>query len=91
MVFYQGNEDVPSSARLMKITAKTSSNKVSTIKLPDRSFTATGKGTLRQWLKENLHLDMQKCKMNRDNWGLARRVVNHSRIRRVLCTFKHNW
>jgi hypothetical protein len=47
-------EDVPGSARLMKIMAKTATNmvqtltatsKVSTIKLPDRSFT-TRKGTL---------------------------------------------
>jgi hypothetical protein len=40
--------DVPGSARLMKITAKHATNRVSTIKLPDGQCTHTGGQTLKE-------------------------------------------
>jgi hypothetical protein len=40
--------DVPGSARLMKVMAKQATNKVSTIKLPDGKHTQTGKETLKE-------------------------------------------
>jgi hypothetical protein len=103
-MFCQGNEDVPDSARLMEIMAKTVINKVSIIKLPDGNSTASGKGTLCELLKvhfldsklieespggqEKLDLAMHKCKTNKDEWHPVRRLINESRIRWTINTFK---
>jgi hypothetical protein len=40
--------DVPGSARLMKVMAKQATNKVSAIKLPDGKHNQTGKETLKK-------------------------------------------
>jgi hypothetical protein len=39
-------DDIPGSVRLMKIMSKQATNKVNTVRLPNRQFTQTGKGTL---------------------------------------------
>jgi hypothetical protein len=40
--------DVPGSARLMRIMAKQATNKVSTIRLPNGQYTQTGRETLNE-------------------------------------------
>jgi hypothetical protein len=47
--------DVPGSARLMKIMAKQASNKVSTIKLLNGQHTETGKETLSELFMVHFH------------------------------------
>lgn len=49
--FCQGTEDVPGSARLMKIMAKIVTNKVTIIHLPDENSTASGVGTQYAYLR----------------------------------------
>jgi hypothetical protein len=46
--YCQEIDDVPGSARLMRIMAKQATNKVSTVKLPNGQQTETGKETLKE-------------------------------------------
>jgi predicted Mrr-cat superfamily restriction endonuclease len=82
--------DVPGSARLMKVMAKQATNKVSTIKLPDGKHTRTGKETLKELFR--VHFPDSKLMirvmegasrtwthvntMNRGDWNLAKHVIN---------------
>jgi hypothetical protein len=46
--YCQEINDVPGSARLMRVMAKQANNQVSTIRLPDGKHTQTGKETLKK-------------------------------------------
>jgi hypothetical protein len=88
--------DVPGSARLMKMMSKQAANKVSTIRLPDRQFTQTGKETLSELFRVHfpnslligdlgngqgrLNLDFGRVKMNRADWNLAKALITQSRL-----------
>jgi hypothetical protein len=52
--YCQDISDVTGSARLMKIMAKQATNKVSTIKLPDKQYTQTGKEKLKRVVQSSL-------------------------------------
>jgi hypothetical protein len=96
--------DVPGSARLMKIMAKQATNRVSTIKPPDGQCTQTGKETLEELFRvhfpesvliddstdgqEQQNLDVCRRRTNRGDWNLAKIVINQSKIRWALNTFK---
>jgi hypothetical protein len=100
----QENKDVPGSAKLMKIMATQTINRVSTIKLPDGQYTQTGKGKLKELFRVHFpdskligdsdggqgqqNLDICGRIMNRADWNLARRVINQSKIRWTLGIFK---
>jgi hypothetical protein len=88
----------------MKIMAKQATNKVSTIKLHDCQYTQTGKETLTQLSRFHFpvskfidysgdgqgqqNLGICERITNRDDWDLAKRVINQSKIRWALSTFK---
>jgi hypothetical protein len=96
--------DAPGSARLMKIMAKEATNRVSTIKLPDGQCTQTGRETLEGLFRVHFpesvliensidgqgqqNLEVCRCRTNRGDWNLARTVINQSKIRWALGTFK---
>jgi hypothetical protein len=89
---------------LMKIMAKQATNKVSTIKLPDGQHTQTGKETLKELFRVHFpdskviddsgdgqgqqNLGICKCITNRGDWNLAKHVINQSKIKWTLGTFK---
>jgi hypothetical protein len=97
-------DDVPGSARLMKIMSKQATNKVSTIRLPNRQFTQTGKGTLSEVFRVHFpdslliddldngqgqqNLDTSRGKTNMADWDLAKVLITQSRIKWALDTFK---
>jgi hypothetical protein len=86
----------------MKIMAKQATNKVSTIKLPDGQYTETRKETLKELFTVYLlssmltddsnykqgqqNLDVSRSTKNREEWNLARNVINESKIRWALRT-----
>jgi hypothetical protein len=88
----------------MKIMAKQATNKVSTIKLPNGQHSQTGKETLEKLFRvhfsdskeiddsgdgqDQQNLGVCRSRTNRDDWDLAKRVVNQSKIRWVFSTFK---
>jgi hypothetical protein len=88
----------------MKIMAKQATNKFSTIKLPNGQHTQTGKETLKELFRlhfpdskliddsddgqDQQNLGVCERITNRGNWDLANRVINQSKIRWVLSTFK---
>jgi hypothetical protein len=58
--------DVPGSARLMRVTAKQATNRVSTVKLPNGQLTETGKGTLEELFRVHFP-DSKPIDDSRDN------------------------
>jgi hypothetical protein len=86
--------NVPGSARLMRIMAKQATNRVSTVKLPNRHQTETGKGTLRELFRVHFpdskltddsydgqgqqNLAICELVLKRGDWNLAKHVINHS-------------
>jgi hypothetical protein len=76
--------------------AKQATNKVSTIKLPDGKHTQTGKRTLKEMYR--VHFPDSKLTddsgegcghiTNRGEWNMAKQVINQSKIRWALGTFK---
>jgi hypothetical protein len=103
--YCQEINDVPGSARLVRIMAKQATNRVSTVKRPNGQQTEMGKETLKELFRVHLpnskliddscdngqgqqNLDICKRIMNRGDWNLARRVINQSKDRWVLGTFK---
>ena len=88
----------------MRIMAKQATNKVSTIKLPNGQYTQTGRETLNELFRvhfpdSKLINDLDKgqgqqnpgtCKsrMNRADWNLAKDIINQSKIRWALNTFR---
>jgi hypothetical protein len=84
--------------------AKQATNKVSTIKLPNGQHTKTGKETLKELFRvhfpdskliddsedgqDQQNLDVCDRINNRGDWELAKRVINQSKIRWALNTFK---
>jgi hypothetical protein len=76
----------------MKITAKQATNKMSTIKLPNGQHIQTGKETLKERFKvyfadtkliddskdgqDQQNLGVCERITNRDDWALAKRVIN---------------
>jgi hypothetical protein len=102
--YCQEINDVPGSARLMKVMAKQATNQVSTIKLPDGKHTQTRKETLKELFRVHFPESMLTddsgdgrgqqnqgaCghKTNREDWNLAKHVINQSKIRWALGTFK---
>jgi hypothetical protein len=88
----------------MKIMAKQATNKVSTIKLPDGQYTQNGKGTLKKLFRVHFsdskpiddsgdgqgqqNLGVCGHITNRGDWNLAKCVINQSKIRWALSTFK---
>jgi hypothetical protein len=83
--------DVPGSARLMKIMSKQATNKVSTIRLPNRQYTQTGKETLSELFRVHFpdslliddldngqgqqNLDTSRGRTNRADWDLAKVLI----------------
>jgi hypothetical protein len=88
----------------MKIMAKQATNKVSTIKLPDGQHTQIGKETMKEPFRVHFpdskltdnsgdgqgqqNLGICERITNRGDWNLAKRVINQSKIRWALSTFK---
>jgi hypothetical protein len=88
----------------MKIMAKQATNKVNTIKLPNGQHTKTGKETLKELFRvhfpdsklidysdggqDQQNLGVCERITNRGEWDLAKRVINQSKIRWILTTFK---
>jgi hypothetical protein len=73
--------DVPGSARLMRIMAKQVTNRVSTVKLPEGQHTQTGKETLKELFRvhfpdseliDNSYDDGQ----GQQNLGICKRIMN---------------
>jgi hypothetical protein len=88
----------------MKIIAKQATNKVSTIKLPSGQHSQTGKESLeerfrvhfpdskriddfRQWTGPT-EPGVCGCRTNRGDWDLVKRVINQSKKRWALSTYK---
>jgi hypothetical protein len=81
----------------MKIIAKQVTNMVSTIKLPDGQYTQTGRVTLKEIFRAYFpnftltedsnygqgqeNMDVCRSRKNREEWNLARNVINLSKIR----------
>jgi hypothetical protein len=102
--YYQGISDVPGSVRLIKVMAKQTTNRVTTIKLPDGQYTQAGKGTLKELFR--IHFPGSKLiedsddgqgrqnlgicgrVMNMGHWNLAKCVIDQSKIRWALGAFK---
>jgi hypothetical protein len=79
---------------------------MSTIKLPDGEYTQTGKETLKElfrvhfpdskWIYDSdngqgqQNLGICRCIMNREDWNLAKHVINQSKIRWVLALSNHS-
>jgi hypothetical protein len=91
MGYCQQLNDVPGSARLMRIMANQANILVSTAKLPDGQHTETGKETLKEFRAHFPHSKMTDdsyegegqenlgiCERitNRGDWNLATRVIN---------------
>jgi hypothetical protein len=88
----------------MKIMGKQATNRVGTIKLPDGQCTQTGRETLEELFRVHFpesvliddstdgqgqqNLDVCRRRTNRGDWNLAKIVINQSKIRWVLSTFK---
>jgi hypothetical protein len=96
--------DVLASAKLMQIIAKQMTNRVSTIKLHDGQYTQTGKETPKELFRVHFpdskliedsddrqgqqNLGICRHITNREDWNLAKLVINQSKIRWALGTFK---
>jgi hypothetical protein len=88
----------------MKIMAKQATKRVSTIKLPNGQYTGTGRETLSELFRvhfpnsgliDNLdngqgqrNLGARQSRTNRADWNLARVIINQTKIRWALNTFK---
>jgi hypothetical protein len=88
----------------MRIMARDSTNKVNSVKLLDGRNTQTGKGTLQELCRVHFpdsklidgsadswgqpDLDMHIHRVNREDWHLARRVIDQSKIKWAVHTFK---
>jgi hypothetical protein len=97
--------DVPGSARLMKVMVKQATNKVSTIKLPDGKHTHTGNGTLKELFRVHFpdskltddsgdrgQQNLGACGhiTNGGDWNLAKHVIiKQSKIRWALDSSNH--
>jgi hypothetical protein len=84
--------------------SKQATNKVSTIRLPNRQFTQTGKGTLSDMFRVHFpdslliddldngqgqqNLDISRSKTNSADWDLAKVLIIQSSIKWALGTFK---
>jgi hypothetical protein len=84
--------------------AKQATNKISTIKLPVGQHTQTGKETLKELFRVHFldskvtddsgdgqgqqNLGICECITNRGDWNLAKCVINQSKIRWALSTYK---
>jgi hypothetical protein len=102
--YCQEINDVLGSARLMNNMAEQATNKVSTIKLPDGQYTQTGKRTLKELFRVHFpdskliddlgerqrlkNLGVCRHIMNRGDWNLAKNIINQSKIRGALSTYK---
>jgi hypothetical protein len=87
----------------MNNMAEQATNKVRTIKLPDCQYTQTGKRTLKELFRVHFPDSMliddlgerQRLKnlcvcrhiMNREEWNLAKNIINQSKIRGALSTY----
>jgi hypothetical protein len=88
----------------MKIMSKQATNKVSTIRLPNRQFTQMGKETLSELFRVHFpdslltddldngpghqNLDTSRGRTNRADWDLAKVLITQSRNKWTLDTFK---
>jgi hypothetical protein len=100
--YCQGIEDVPDRARLMRIKASRSANRVESIKLLDGQYTQSGKETLRELYRvhfpgsagEEVTLEgqgqpnLRAFAAHREDWELSKRAVDQSKISWVISTFK---
>jgi hypothetical protein len=82
--------DVPGSARLMKIMAKQASNKVSTMKLSNGQYTQTGKETLKELFTvhfpdSKLIGDSYDDEQGQLNLGICGRITNRGDWKLVKC------
>jgi hypothetical protein len=84
--------------------SKQATNKVSTIRLPNRQFTQMGKETLSELFRVHFpdslligdlengqgrqNLDVRRVETNRADWDLAKVLITQSRIKWALDTFK---
>jgi hypothetical protein len=88
----------------MKIMSKEATNKVSTIRLPNRQYTQMGKGTMSEWFRVHFpdslliddldngqgqqNMDTSRGRTNRADWDLSKVLITQSRIKWALDTFK---
>lgn len=102
--FCKNIENTPDKSKIGVIMAKDKAEGLSTIKLPDGKFTDTGEGTLKQLFKvhfpgskvlnqtgieqESSNTIGTKYRTNRDDWLLAKSVINQSKIKWAIGTFK---
>lgn len=99
--YCQGMESVPSSARFMKQMANGVRKIVSTIKLPDGSYTQSGYETLLQLARAHFpdskvdndsnsvrgQPNLDYLSLDREDWYLIRKVVNVTKIRWAIKSF----
>ena len=99
--YCQGMESVPSSARFMKQMANGVRKIVSTIKLPDGSYTQSGSETLLQLARAHFpdskvdndsnsvrgQPNLDYLSLDREDWYLIRKVVNVTKIRWAIKSF----
>ena len=97
-----GIKDVPDRARLMRIMGSQFANKVESIKLPDGQYTQSGRQTLRELYRvhfpgsagEEVTLEgqgqpnLRAFAAHREDRELSKRVIDQSKIRWVISTFK---
>jgi hypothetical protein len=100
----RGFEDVPGSARLIRIMVKQANNGVSLVKLPDGPYAQTGRQTLLELCRVSFpdsrlsngpkdgqgqsDLGGGTCRANREDWNLVKRIINQSKIKWAISTFK---
>ena len=98
-----GIENIPDSARFMKIMANKAADRLTAIKLPDGKYSTDGRGTLQELLRvhfpdsvemNSLTYDREQPNLEqghktcREDWHLARKVINTIKIKWAIDTFK---
>jgi hypothetical protein len=100
--YCRGIKDVPDRARLMRIMASQSANRVESIKLLDGRYTQSGKETLRELYRvhfpgsagEEVTLEgqgqpnLRAFAAHREDWELSKKNTDQSEIRWAISTFK---
>jgi hypothetical protein len=100
--YCQGIEKVPDRARLMRFMANQLANKVGSIKLPNGCHTQAGIETLRELYRVHFpgaaaggRTELRQGQPNlgtfivhREDWELSKRIIDQSKIKWVINTFK---
>ena len=96
-----GIEDVPDGARLMRIMANQSANRMGSVRLPGADIHSLEKGAWRsftgfifqdlgevKWLQKDRGSQTKTFAAMTEDWELSGRFINWFKIRRVINTFK---